>query len=680
MRWMPQQDCPLLKNAPSTRFSTACATIRIVPHIRRIASAQLEAGADEALRQRALDRVAARHRTGERDEGDARIFHDRSVSACDRCRTWNTPSGRPASREAFGEALGAQRRLRGVLQHHRIARHDRRHDAVHRDEIRVIPRGDGEHDAERLAAHEAREVRLRAGVDVRERLRRDVDHVARALERAAHFVRRVADRAAHLPRELERDGIAPRFERVAEAAADRCTLDLDDDAYPDPHWLTYLATMFASGPYAAVGGPNLPPPADPPVAQAVARAPGGPVHVLVSDSEAEHVPGCNMALRADAIRAIGGFDPRFRIAGDDVDMCWRLAERGWKIGFAPAAVVWHHRRDSVRAFWRQQRNYGRAEALLEQKWPGKYNELGHARWHGRVYGNAVARAVGRRVGRIYHGVWGSAPFQSVYRPADGLLASALAMPEWYLAAAALAGLSGLGALWPPLLLALPLLALTALAPLAHSVAAAAATRGPLRVRALTALLHVLQPLARFAGRVGSGLTPWRGRGLDGFGLLPRRIALWSDDWHPPEERLRAIAAALRSHGAVVETGGDFDPFDLEVRGGVLGGARLLLAIEDHGGGSQLVRVRVWPRASAAILALCGVLALLAALAALDGASAASIVLGAAATLVGLAAVGQPAAAAASALRAVRRHGRDVGDETPEQPARPLALARRTDDR
>ena len=54
---------------------------------------------------------------------------------------------------------------------------------------------------------------------------------------------------------------------------------------------------------------------------------------------AEHIPGCNMAFRREALEAIGGFDPQFRIAGDDVDICWRLQERGWTIGFCPAAVV-----------------------------------------------------------------------------------------------------------------------------------------------------------------------------------------------------------------------------------------------------------------------------------------------------------------------------------------------------
>ena len=53
---------------------------------------------------------------------------------------------------------------------------------------------------------------------------------------------------------------------------------------------------------------------------------------------------------------------------------------------SPAALVWHHRRNSLRAYWKQQLGYGKAEALLERKWPGKYNSAGHLQWAGRLYG------------------------------------------------------------------------------------------------------------------------------------------------------------------------------------------------------------------------------------------------------------------------------------------------------
>jgi O-antigen biosynthesis protein len=213
-----------------------------------------------------------------------------------------------------------------------------------------------------------------------------------------------------------------------EAATGEIVAYLDDDACPDPHWLTYLAATFLSTTHAGVGGPNIALVGDGPIADCVANAPGNPTHVLLSDREAEHIPGCNMAFRKACLQAIGGFDPQFRVAGDDVDVCWRLRQCGWTLGFSPAAMVWHHRRNSLRAYWKQQTGYGKAEALLEGKWPEKYNAGGHYMWAGRVYGKGYSHRVGR-VGRIYQGIWGSAPFQSVYEPAPSTLWSLSLMPE-----------------------------------------------------------------------------------------------------------------------------------------------------------------------------------------------------------------------------------------------------------
>lgn len=51
---------------------------------------------------------------------------------------------------------------------------------------------------------------------------------------------------------------------------------------------------------------------------------GGAAHVLLNDTAADHIAGCNSAFRRQALLAVGGWDPFFRIAGDDVDVVWRL--------------------------------------------------------------------------------------------------------------------------------------------------------------------------------------------------------------------------------------------------------------------------------------------------------------------------------------------------------------------
>ena len=306
-----------------------------------------------------------------------------------------------------------------------------------------------------------------------------------------------------------------------QAAQGQIVAFVDDDAAPDQDWLTYLASAFATGDYAGIAGPNLAFPNDGLIAQCVDQAPGNPTHVLVTDQEAEHLPGCNMAFRKECLAAVGGFDPQFRVAGDDVDLCWRLQQHGWKLGFHPAAMVWHHRRGSIRAYWRQQVNYGRAEAMLERKWPEKYNVVGHATWAGRLYNKALLHWGTWSQRRIYHGTWGSALFQSVYSVAPGTLASLLMLPEWYLLILFLGLVSACGLVYQPLRYALVLLLLAFLPPLAHAAMSGlrACFRGPppsLLARAarpaLTGLLHFLQPAARLWGRLRQGLTPWRRRG------------------------------------------------------------------------------------------------------------------------------------------------------------------------
>src|SRR5207249_10244006 len=59
-----------------------------------------------------------------------------------------------------------------------------------------------------------------------------------------------------------------------EAATGEIVAYLDDDAFPDPHWLTYLSAMFCSTAHVAVGGPNIGPPAAVLVAESVGYASG----------------------------------------------------------------------------------------------------------------------------------------------------------------------------------------------------------------------------------------------------------------------------------------------------------------------------------------------------------------------------------------------------------------------
>jgi hypothetical protein len=195
-------------------------------------------------------------------------------------------------------------------------------------------------------------------------------------------------------------------------------------------------------------------------------------------------------------------------------------------------------------------------------------------------------------------------------------------------------MSAAGAFWEPLLLAVPLLACAITALLIDATLGAARARFPnrqgrIRRRLLTGLLYLLQPLARLRGRIGHGLTPWRRRGPRALGLpFAHTEKFWSEQWRSTEDRVGAIAAALRADGTVVRSGGDWDRWDLLARGGLLGGARLRIGIEEHGAGRQLVRVRWWPHAPRASILLGIAVAAIAAKALITDADAITVTLGA----------------------------------------------------
>jgi O-antigen biosynthesis protein len=407
----------------------------------------------------------------------------------------------------------------------------------------------------------------------------------------------------------ENRGLASARNTGMLAATGEIVAYLDDDAHPDPHWLRYLVLTIEDGDFAGAGGPNLPPQDDGPVARCVAEAPGGPIHVLLSDREAEHLPGCNMAFRRTALERLDGFDPQFRVAGDDVDICWRLLEAGHRLGFNPAAVVWHSRRPSVRAYLRQQRGYGAAEALLERKWPHRYGPAGRARWRGRLYGRGLVSGISRT--RVYYGTWGTEPFQALYGGQRGALATLGSLPEWHLALLGLATASLAALWWAPLLVALPLFAAALAAWVAPGALGAVRAsfvheriprRRKLKMWALTTSMYLAQPLARLRGRMRP--PPWRPADPPRAKAPWRRTtAVWSEDWRAAEDRIAEIELAARADGAPVFCGSTWDRWDLHLRAGLLGAARLRVGLEEHGGGRQLVRMRITPHVPAAALAI-----------------------------------------------------------------------------
>jgi len=410
----------------------------------------------------------------------------------------------------------------------------------------------------------------------------------------------------------------------ALAASGEVVAYTDADCVADPLWLTYLVTAMRERGVDAIGGPNVPPPSDGWVARCVAASPGGPSHVMLDDVLAEHVPGCNMALRRDTLLALGGFDARFRQAGDDVDVCWRFLDAGWTIGYAPAALVWHHRRSTVGQYLRQQRGYGRSEAMIQFKHPHRFNALGASRWAGVIY--AGGSDAGGDSKRVYHGRFGFSPFQIMYRQNGFGWASYLTLLEWHALAAAVAVVALVSGRLPMMLLAL---GMEAAAVAAAAVSGARAARAafpkgaPTWCRPLVCALHLLQPVVRSLHRYRYRCThrtlPAMASSAAPAGAMKcvKRIAPRAWDVYFSSERgvgrLRLLEE-LESAAKQAEWAGDYhaewEPHDVELTGGLWHNIRLRTVTEELGADRRFTRVRAslhWSEAAKLAAAGCAVL-------------------------------------------------------------------------
>ncbi len=378
----------------------------------------------------------------------------------------------------------------------------------------------------------------------------------------------------------------------------------DSDCEADEDWLYYWVLALVRSNHVGMGGPNLIPDEGSWVADCVGLSPGGPTHVMIDDRTAEHVPGCNMGFYTWALKQVNGFDPQFRKAGDDVDVIWRLQDLGYSIGFSPAAQVWHYRRNTVNAYLKQQRGYGEAEAMLKYKHPDHFNTLGASHWRGKIYGGDAGMGV--RVGRdvIYHGLFGTGLFQTIYRKPASMALLMMMSIEWHLLAAFV---TILGLALPSLWWVAGAMFLTPVALAGVAAAQAAKPRHPHPLsRPLIALLHFRQPItrgwARYSVRLKAKVMKAQAHGHRRPKPLPfdddgKTLKYWSF-YHGRLTLLDKVTEAVRAAGWRVRVDSGWNGWDMEIYGSRYVRVRVTTATEAHPGADgmngKLTRVRVEP--------------------------------------------------------------------------------------
>ena len=166
---------------------------------------------------------------------------------------------------------------------------------------------------------------------------------------------------------------------------------LDDDCVPRPGWLADYLQAFEDPNVGGVGG-TIEPLVDGFIADFITadgvvdhgRPPGG-----AADADPTYLVTANAAFRRAALEAAAGFEESYRldrpgrtgriVAGEDVDLCWRIVEAGWTLKRSPGATVAHDHRaafdDVMRTFFR----HGRARRELGRRHAGRGASAGMRR-------------------------------------------------------------------------------------------------------------------------------------------------------------------------------------------------------------------------------------------------------------------------------------------------------------
>ncbi len=356
---------------------------------------------------------------------------------------------------------------------------------------------------------------------------------------------------------------------------------LDSDAFPDKHWLYYLALTFLNSKHAVIGGPNLMPKNSDFTEQCIDKVQGNPQIVMANDELADHIPGCNLATRVSFLKTIGGFDPRYRTAGDDVNFCWKVLKYGGTLGVSHGAMVWHHRRSAIRGFLNQQTGYGKAEAILEKDWPERFNFLGHqVKIKQRMASPGSNTDYPLFCAGVYQGFLNG--FQSFGR----FLYFTALMPEVPII------VLFFGTLLIPTIVPLFIIGLVALWFLQASYFWLNVDTGKVSFlnRLIVAFLSISQPIARTYGRWKNKLVPWRNR-IKGknFYPNPRVLSFKNSGNFSQEKTFRFLKNALENNHVHMNFGEKHDGWDFKIEGGFAGGAKCLLETNQ-----KEVTIKVFP--------------------------------------------------------------------------------------
>ncbi|MCC7260914.1 MAG: glycosyltransferase, partial [Candidatus Latescibacteria bacterium] len=182
----------------------------------------------------------------------------------------------------------------------------------------------------------------------------------------------------------QNQGFARACNQGVEAAAGEYVILLNNDTVPQPGWLEALVRLADSDPRIGVVGARLLYPGTGKIQHAgLEMVAGMPEHVyrgaagddprVLVQRDLDMVTGACMLVRRELFVARGGLDTAYVNGVEDVDLCLRIRQAGYRVVYCPDCVVEHHEGASEGRFDRVRENLHR----FQQQWGHCFDAEGH---------------------------------------------------------------------------------------------------------------------------------------------------------------------------------------------------------------------------------------------------------------------------------------------------------------
>jgi glycosyltransferase involved in cell wall biosynthesis len=187
------------------------------------------------------------------------------------------------------------------------------------------------------------------------------DNTAQVVEKYAG-VRLISQRNA---------GPAAARNRGALEARGRLLLFTDDDCVPMPDWLDAMIAPFKDP--EVVGAKGIYRTRQKRLAARFVQIEYEDRYRLMAGLDCiDFIDTYSAAFRRDHFLEMAGYDGSFPVAcAEDVELSYRMSARGWKMKFAPTAVVYHTHPDTLPQYLKKKYKFAFWRVLAVRKNPGK---------------------------------------------------------------------------------------------------------------------------------------------------------------------------------------------------------------------------------------------------------------------------------------------------------------------